>query len=298
MSWLQAQLIVKQTEAQLIEALFENLGALSTTLVDAEDEPLLEPALGEMPIWKKTKVIGLFSAEIPLDQLRSQINQALNADVTRDLTISPLKDEAWERVWLKYFKPMQFGQRLWICPTGHQVKEDNAIIIDLDPGLAFGTGTHPTTALCLTWLEQADLNGKIIIDYGCGSGILAIAALKLGAEKVIAIDNDPQALLATQANAEKNKVIDKIEIFNSSEKQEIKADIVIANILSGILVELTSTLSKIIKKEGEIVLSGILKEQQQMIEKAYSPIFQLNSPQKQEDWLLISGSNVNAHPLP
>jgi len=211
MSWLQAHLIVEQKQAQLIEFVFENLGALSTTLVDAEDEPLLEPALGEMPIWQKTKVTGLFSAEIAADNLRSQINQALNQDMTRHLTLAPLENEAWERVWLKYFKPMKFGQRLWICPTGYQVTEENAVIIDLDPGLAFGTGTHPTTALCLTWLEQTDLTDKVVIDYGCGSGILAIAALKLGAKKVIAIDNDPQALLATKQNAQKNNVFEKKE---------------------------------------------------------------------------------------
>jgi len=288
MSWLQAHLIVEQKQAQLIEFVFENLGALSTTLVDAEDEPLLEPALGEMPIWQKTKVTGLFSAEIAADDLRSQINQALNQDMTRHLTLAPLEDEAWERVWLKYFKPMKFGQHLWICPTGHQITEENAVIIDLDPGLAFGTGTHPTTALCLTWLEQTDLTDKVVIDYGCGSGILAIAALKLGAKKVIAIDNDPQALLATKQNARKNNVFEKIEVLNTDNKLSYKADILIANILSGILLELCPILTKL--TNGQIALSGILETQYSMIEKQYSPFFRLNKPQQQGDWLLISGT--------
>lgn len=290
MDWLQAHLIVDQHQALLVEILFNQLGALSTTLVDAEDQPLLEPKLGEMPIWKRTKVTGLFSADIDPDHLRQQINQTLNHDLSQNLSLEALADQAWERLWLERFKPMQFGQRLWICPTGYELDRTNKIVIDLDPGLAFGTGTHPTTALCLTWLEQLDLKNKTLIDYGCGSGILAIAALKLGAKKVIAIDNDPQALIATTDNAIKNKVMEHLVVQNINDKITLKADILIANILSTILIKLQPLFSTLLKDKGKIALSGILQEQGGDIINIYQPLFDLKITKENKDWLLLVGN--------
>lgn len=203
MPWIQLHLTVEKRQAPLIERLLEKLGALSVTLGDAADEPLLEPAPGESPLWQKTRISGLFAEETDPDRLRNRIYEAVDHRIGQSLEWERLEDKQWERVWLENFKPMKFGRRLWICPDGQRPQDGNGIYIDLDPGLAFGTGTHPTTALCLGWLDTQQLMGARIVDYGCGSGILSIAALKLGAREVIAIDHDPQALDATRANGEK-----------------------------------------------------------------------------------------------
>lgn len=203
MPWIQLHLTVEKRQAPLIERLLEKLGALSVTLGDAADEPLLEPAPGESPLWQKTRISGLFAEETDPDRLRNRIYEAVDHRIGQSLEWERLEDKQWERVWLENFKPMKFGRRLWICPDGQRPQDGNGIYIDLDPGLAFGTGTHPTTALCLGWLDTQQLMGARIVDYGCGSGILSIAALKLGAREVIAIDHDPQALDATRANGKK-----------------------------------------------------------------------------------------------
>ena len=176
MSWLQAHLITDKKKAHLIELLFENMGALSVTMEDAEDEPLLEPSPGESPLWQRTKVIGLFAGDCDPDALRSTVNHALNSDSSRNLEFEKLEDQAWERAWMDSFRPMAFGERLWICPQGQRPQNGNAVVVELDPGLAFGTGTHPTTALCLKWLDANSPNSLDVIDFGCGSGILAVAA--------------------------------------------------------------------------------------------------------------------------
>ncbi|MES9878249.1 MAG: 50S ribosomal protein L11 methyltransferase [Candidatus Sedimenticola sp. 4PFRAG1] len=290
MPWLQAHLITDKHSAPLIELLFEELGALSVTLGDAADEALLEPGPGESPLWQQTRVTGLFSGDTDSDTLRSAINQALNRDASRGLNLEILEDQAWERAWLDAFRPMQFGNRLWICPNGQPPGEPNAVVVELDPGLAFGTGTHPTTALCLRWLDSQPLQGSTVIDFGCGSGILAVAALCLGAAKAIAIDHDPQALEATRANAEKNGVQERLEIYSSSEAPDVKADILLANILAGVLIELEPTLANHVKPAGGVALSGILAEQATDVNTAYSGNFQLNPPQQLDDWVLLEGT--------
>ncbi len=290
MPWLQAHLITDKHSAPLIELLFEELGALSITLGDAADEALLEPGPGESPLWQQTRVTGLFSGDTDSDTLRSAINQALNRDTSRGLNLEILEDQAWERAWLDAFRPMQFGNRLWICPNGQPPGEPNAVVVELDPGLAFGTGTHPTTALCLRWLDSQPLQGSTVIDFGCGSGILAVAALCLGAAKAIAIDHDPQALEATRANAEKNGVQERLEIYSSSEAPDVKADILLANILAGVLIELEPILANHVKPAGRVALSGILAEQATDVNAAYSGNFQLNPPQQLDDWVLLEGT--------
>jgi len=287
--WIQAHLTTGKEQAPLIELLFENLGALSTTLVDAEDEPLLEPKPGELPIWQQTRVTGLFEGHIDSDHLRQRINQALNSDVTRTLELERLEDQEWERTWLDNFHAMSFGQRLWICPQGKRPEQPDAVIVELDPGLAFGTGTHPTTALCLQWLDRTPLEQLELIDFGCGSGILAVAALKLGAKRVYATDHDPQAMQATTANAEKNGVLEQMQLCDSQHPPTHPVDLVMANILAGTLIELKDLLTRLTRPGGRIILSGILSEQAQMVSDAYADAFSLQPPQQQEEWILLEG---------
>jgi len=287
MPWIQTQLVVDKTRTPLVELLFENLGALSITLGDAADEPMLEPGPGETPLWSATRVTGLFPGDTDIDELRSALDQALNRDTARHLQIEVLEDKDWERTWLERFKPMRFGSRLWICPTGHRVEDADAVVVDLDPGLAFGTGTHPTTALCLNWLDGADLTGRTVIDFGCGSGVLAIAALKLGAARAIGIDHDPQALLASRRNAERNQVSEQLEVHTNDEIQPSPTPLVIANILANVLIDLQPEIARLVAPDGELVLSGILREQADEVIKAYLGAMQFDEPIEQEGWVLL-----------
>lgn len=289
MPWIQAHLTTGKEQAPLIELLFENLGALSTTLEDAEDEPLLEPKPGELPIWKRTRVTGLFDGDMDSDDLRQRINQALNRDVTLTLELELLEDQAWERAWLDNFHAMSFGQRLWVAPQGKRPDQPDAVIVELDPGLAFGTGTHPTTALCLSWLDRTPLQQLEAIDFGCGSGILAVAALKLGAQRVYATDHDPQALQATRANAAKNGVLERLQICDGQGLPDHPVDLVMANILAGTLIELQALLTRLVRPGGRIILSGILSEQAERVADAYADTFNLQPPVQQEEWILLEG---------
>jgi ribosomal protein L11 methyltransferase len=287
--WLQFHLTVDKSQADLAALMFEKLGAVAVTLGDAGDEPMFEPAPGELPLWQATRVTGLFSGDSDVDALRGAFNQALSADVSRNLRLERLDDQDWERAWLDSFRPMRFGKRLWICPGGQAVDQADAIVVDLDPGLAFGTGTHPTTALCLEWLDGESLAGKQVIDFGCGSGILAIAALKLGAAGVVAIDHDPQALVATRDNAARNGVAERIVVHHSSAPPPAAADIVIANILANVLVELNDLLGGRVKPGGRLVMSGILKGQADDVIRAYANRFAFQPRRQREDWVLLDG---------
>ncbi len=287
--WLQAHLIIDKPRTPLIELLFENLGAVAVTLGDAADQPMLEPGPGETPLWQSTRVSGLFTGDTNPDELRSAINRALAADLSRQLTLERLEDQDWERAWLDRFQPMRFGRRLWIRPSGHEVTQTDAVIVDLDPGLAFGTGTHPTTALCLGWLDAQMPQDKTVIDFGCGSGILAIAALKLGATHVLAIDHDPQALLATRNNAERNGVSDRIETVDSRHFQGGRADVVIANILANVLVDLAPVIGRLLHPGGQLALSGILSDQVSEVANAYHEYIELAPAQFEREWALLHG---------
>ena len=287
--WLQISLTVDKSRAPLIELLFENLGAQAVTLGDAGDEPMLEPGPGEMPLWQATRVTGLFAGTTDPDELRSAVNQALSTDAGRSLALERLEDRDWERSWLDLFKPMRFGRRLWIRPGGTAIDQADAVIVDLDPGLAFGTGTHPTTALCLAWLDGHDLAGRRVVDFGCGAGILGIAALKLGARSVVAVDHDPQALISTRDNAERNAVGDRLQTVAGSELESVQADVVLANILANVLVDLGPRIAPLAGRGGQLVLSGLLEDQATGVANAYRPAFTFAPPQTREGWALLHG---------
>jgi ribosomal protein L11 methyltransferase len=267
MSWLQAHFHTDSAHAAQAEAALAAAGAVSVTLLDAADEPVLEPAPGETPLWAQIRVTGLFDGAADADALRATLDAALDGGALR---IEPLQDQVWERAWLEHFRPMRFGRRLWVIPGGQTAElADGDVAVELDPGLAFGTGTHATTALCLDWLDSLDLAGRRVIDVGCGSGILAIAALKLGAAGAVAIDHDPQALLATRENAARNGVADRLTVLGADAPPPEPADVVVANILAGTLIELAPQIEAMVRPGGRLALSGILAEQASDVGAAY-----------------------------
>lgn len=290
MSWIQIKLDTSSDHAEELEDLLLEAGASAVTLQDGQDQPLYEPELGSTPLWQHTIVIGLFDAHSDMEAVVEFLKQQYQQPFPTH-KVEIVEDKDWEREWMTHFVPMQFGSKLWVCPSWKDVPEPDAVNLMLDPGLAFGTGTHPTTALCLEWLEQqGDFSGQNIIDYGCGSGILAIAALLLGADKVVGVDLDPQALLATTENAKRNKIApEKLQVFLPEQAPEDKADVVLANILAGPLVELAPRLANYLETGGKIALSGILSEQTENIVSAYSQWFDLNPVVHNEDWILVTG---------
>ncbi len=295
MPWLQLRLKTSQQYADLIGDEMMDLGALSVTLMDAQgndaqENPILEPAPGETPLWEEIAMMLLFDASISTKDFLRAWEKNKHSTNTSCEVFELLEDKDWEREWMDLFEPMQFGERLWVCPSWKAIPDESAVNVMLDPGLAFGTGTHPTTALCLTWLDGEDIAGKTLIDYGCGSGILAIAALKLGASKVYAVDIDPQAIIATKDNAKRNGVLDdKLIIGYPKDFNDVCVDIVIANILSGPLVELSAEISAHCKVGGKIALSGILETQAKTTSTAYIPWFEMSDPVYQEDWSRLNG---------
>lgn len=287
MSWLSFQLALDQLDPEQVEAALLTAGAVSVTYEDAGDEPLYEPDPEQMPLWSRTRMTALFAAGADVDAVRAVLLAKLGLTRLPMHRIEPLEDRDWAREWLKDFKPMQFGRRLWICPTAYSPPEPDAINIMLDPGLAFGTGTHPTTALCLEWLDSAALAGCELIDYGCGSGVLAIAAARLGAVRVWAVDNDPQALIATHDNAERNQVAALLHICAPDALPALQADCVVANILAGPLVSLAARLAATLKAGGRLALSGILATQEQEIRDAYAPWFEITGVARRNEWLRV-----------
>ncbi|MGR9052102.1 MAG: 50S ribosomal protein L11 methyltransferase [Gammaproteobacteria bacterium] len=289
MHWQQLSVITHEHDAPAVSDFFSDLGAVSVTYMDAEDQPVYEPLPGETKIWPNTKVIALFEADADPDLIESLVRSRFQADALKDWNAEILEDRAWERTWMEYYRPMKFADRLWVCPTGQEQHEPGTVCLTLDPGLAFGTGTHPTTALCLEWLAAHDLTGFTVIDYGCGSGILAVAAVLLGAAKAHAIDIDPQALTATQDNAEKNRVADRIACWTPERFSPVTADLVVANILAQPLIDLSPKLCALLKPNGHLVLSGILTEQAEAVAQAYRSCVELNTPTLREDWCRLDG---------
>lgn len=291
MTWQQITCHSTLAHRDTISDTFEAAGAASVTYQDAEDQPVLEPAPGETPMWDDLLITALFPIDDDLDpiMLELQLNKA--AWGIQSITLEKLEDQEWVRAWMDNFHPMQFGDNLWVYPSWHDKPEGDGAKILLDPGLAFGTGTHPTTALCLEWLGQhQSLKGKTVLDYGCGSGILALAALMLGAEKVVATDIDPQALIATQDNAQRNGIAEGvIHTCYPDEMPQEQFDIVLANILAGPLVQLAPTIAQYLSPEGDLVLSGILAEQADNIRQAYDPLLVSSHIEQQEDWIRLSG---------
>ncbi|TCB47636.1 50S ribosomal protein L11 methyltransferase [Acinetobacter sp. ANC 4779] len=301
MKWLQIHITVDQAQVDFTETLLSSLGAVSVTLDDAENQDLLEPLPGETPLWNKVIVTGIYAQEegeeIDVD--------ALTTFITAQMPEAPLhhefiEDQEWERTWMDAYEPIQIGEKYWIVPEWMEAPEADAVNIKLDPGLAFGTGNHASTFLCLQWLGKTDVKDKIVIDYGCGSGILGVAALLFGAKKVYATDIDPQAVLATKQNAELNGVLGNLFVglpdeFNEEFKAQ-KADVFVANILAGPLMALAPEFATLVKSEGEFALAGILEEQVADVSSVYSEFFDILQVEKREEhWCRISGKRQNTH---
>jgi ribosomal protein L11 methyltransferase len=291
MAWQELSLTTTAEHAQSLGDQLLLLGAEALTLKDAGDQPIYEPALDTTPVWKETIVVGLFDENHVMEPILSYLEKQQTAGILKNIRIVAVADEDWERRCLEDFKPLQFGKRLWICPSWITPPDPTATNIILDPGLAFGTGTHPTTALCLEWLEaNFQTTMETVIDYGCGSGILAIAALKLGAKKVLAVDYDPQALLATRRNAETNELSPaQLDVSLPHEFLSQPIDLLMANILAQPLIDLVELFANLIKSNGKILLSGILKEQVEQIKAIYSPWFVMQEPTFKQEWAALAG---------
>jgi ribosomal protein L11 methyltransferase len=289
MAWL--QLRVHSAHPEFAEEILLGNGAVGVSFIDGEDTPVLEPGPGETPLWDNTVILGLFPDTADLAPAQAALRDLLPDGDSAVIVSELIEDQDWVRAWLDHWHPLKFGEHLWVAPAEKigEIDDPQAIIIQLDPGLAFGTGTHPTTALCLEWLSAQDLKGKTVLDYGCGSGILAIAALKLGAARAICVDIDPQALTATENNARENGVFDRIKVLLPDRFVPFPADFVIANILARPLITLAPLLSSSIRKGGKIVLAGLLERQQEEVREAYAPWFSFEPDQIKEGWTRIAG---------
>ena len=287
MSWQQLIIITTDKYSESLSDLLTKAGSFAISLEDNADEPLFEPLPGSMPLWKNIRLSALFAAEVALNPIILLIQQILPADAIHSHHIQALPEQNWQQQLRAQFQPLQIGKKLWICPSWHQLPEPNAINVILNPGLAFGTGTHPTTKLCLEWLEQNIKGNETVIDYGCGSGILAIAALKLGAKQVYAIDHDPQALTATRNNAELNQLSDQqLLTYLPQQLPSVKADIIVANIFANVLTQLATTFVPWLTTGGKVVLSGILEEQLAAIKKSYEKYFAMLDNFIYNSWII------------
>jgi len=287
MAWIQFIFISTPLGADSLSECLSECGASAVTFEDNADQPIYEPEIGTTPLWQATNVIALFDADENTQGILAQLTTLMAPIALPSYRIEAIEDKDWVREWMDNFHPMCFGEKLWICPSWHQPPKPDAVNILLDPGLAFGTGTHPTTELCLNWLDQADLKDKSVIDYGCGSGILAIAAALLGAKKVIGIDTDPQALEATQANAERNNV--QIATYLPQDCPNERADVVLANILAGPLQALAPTLASLSHPNADIILSGILESQADTVGMCYRSSFTMQAPAQKKEWIRLVG---------
>ena len=292
MSWIQLRLDTNPAQADSLEEMMLASGAVAVTMEDNADQPVLEPAVGETPLWGETRLTGLYAADTDMDAVLAHFPDDTLA--LSNCRIEILEDKDWEREWIQHYQPMQFGRRLWVCPSWLEPPEPGAVNLLLDPGLAFGTGTHPTTALCLAQLDDLDLNGQVVVDYGCGSGILAVAALKLGAVEALGVDNDPQALVASRDNAGRNGIASQrfpVALPGQFDKGHWhqRADTVIANILAGPLMELSDTLLHFLKPGGTLMLSGLLDTQAPGMIEHYSPRISLDVTGEHEGWVCLTG---------
>ncbi len=298
MPFLELSLRCRAADESWLEQALNDVGALAVTLMDADaatpnERAVLEPGVGEQPLWAECVVTALFPAGTPQDGLLAAL-ESIDPRVALDTAqFRDVADQDWERAWMDQYAPMQFGTRTWIVPREHALPVEagtpDAAVIRLDPGLAFGSGTHPTTALCLAWLDGLDLAGKAVLDVGCGSGILALAALKLGAARAVGIDNDPQALAASADNAERNGVGDRLALHRPEDAPAATYPVVVANILASALDALADTLAARVQPGGVIALSGILAGQEPALLQRYSAWFDDLQVARQDDWIRITG---------
>lgn len=299
MPWLQIKMDTNPAHAEVLEEFLLAAGANAVTLEDSADQPLFEPIRGTTPLWSQTRITGLFDAEQDSDAMLQNLQRGWASVFPDQAFPSPrieiLEDKDWEREWMENFHPIQVGDRLWVCPSWKEAPNPNATNLQLDPGLAFGTGTHPTTFMCLEWLDQNAVDGQTVIDYGCGSGILGVAALLLGAEKAYGIDNDPQALVATRENTNRNGLpAESFDVFYPGKIGDVKADLMLANILAGPLIDLAPTISALVKDQGKLVLSGILSHQADDVKAAYAPWFNFDPIKQKDEWVCLSATKVQS----
>ena len=280
-------------DAQMVEDACFDAGALAVSYTDSGDDPILEPAPGEFRLWPAPRLQAIFPADTDAALLAAVMAATLTISPSR-FAIALLPGRAWEREWLKDFRATRFGRRLWVCPSHESVRQSDAAVVMLDPGLAFGTGTHPTTALCLDWLDaEAPLSGSVI-DYGCGSGILALAALRLGALHAWCHDIDPQALTATEGNARTNQLAAQLQIVSDADALPANADLLLANILSTPLCELAPRFASLVRPTGRVVLAGILAVQTEEVIRSYAPWFQVEIFGQREGWTCLAGTRLRA----
>lgn len=259
--------------------------------MDADDRdrsPVLEPAPGEFRLWPAARIQALFPAETDRDSVVRALSRSLGVDPAL-LRAREIADRAWEREWLRDFHAMRFGRRLWVCPHHEEIDDPEAAVVRMDPGLAFGTGTHPTTALCLEWLDAHPPRDGVVVDFGCGSGVLALAALRLGARSASCFDIDPQALIATRDNAEANRLSTRVRLCDSTDAIAREADLLLANILSGPLVELAPRFADILRPAGALVLSGLMEPEIPEVELAYDKWFDMHTFGVRENWVCLWG---------
>lgn len=285
------QLSVLCRHPEFAEEILLAHGAQAVTQVDAADNPVLEPAPGEAPLWPRTRTTGLFDETADLAPAIAALRDTLPDGSAAIVTTAELEDQEWVRIWLRDWQPLRFGERLWVSPRAklHEITQPDAVVVALDPGLAFGTGTHPSTALCLDWLAGADLAGRTVLDYGCGSGLLAVAALKLGAARAVAVDIDPQALQAARENAAVNGVGERLDVVAASAYGERRFDVVLANILAGPLVQLAPRLAASCRPGGALVLAGLLPSHAPDVQRAYARDFDFGPVVAREGWVRLEG---------
>lgn len=298
MPFLELTLRCRQSDYPRVENALEDIGALSVTLMDAhaeapDEQAILEPGVGEMPLWGELTVTALFAGGSDPDLLLAAAESFDGEIDLRSAQFREVADQDWERVWMDQYVPLAFGTRTFIVPWNQELPDgaqrDDAAVVRLDPGLAFGSGTHQTTALCLEWLDGLDLSGKTVLDFGCGSGILALAALKLGALRAVGVDNDPQALQATFDNAERNGVSERLAVFQPEQAPSETYPVVVANILASALLALADVLAARTAPGGVIALSGILQGQEDELLARYRAGFDELRVTRKDDWLRISG---------
>ncbi|MEW5249354.1 50S ribosomal protein L11 methyltransferase [Microbulbifer discodermiae] len=292
MPWLQLRVDTDRIRAKTFEEALLFAGAVSVTLQDNADQPILEPGLGEVPLWDQTRVTGLFDAGVDTGVTEAKC-AAFLCEPLPNAHWEQLEDKDWEREWMSHYKPIQCSDQLWICPSWCEPPQPQAVNLLLDPGLAFGTGTHPTTFLCLQWLSLEPLQGRRLIDFGCGSGILGIGALLLGAESALGIDIDPQALTASRDNARRNGIApERFPVYLPEQMPQESADLLLANILAAPLVQLAPRLVELTRIGGRLCLSGILASQSRQVKAAYAPWIEFDEDGQREEWVRISGSRV------
>lgn len=288
MPWLQVDTALGESNPEHLEPLLEELGAIAVWFSDAGDEPVLEPALGTTPLWTDTIVSALFPAHSDEIVIANAIEKQIKA---RTVSFHAIQDRDWPAEWQKSLHPIKFGNNIWVCPAANNTTPEDGVKIQLTPGMAFGTGEHPTTAMCLTWLETIapGMTDASVLDYGCGSGLLSIAALKLGAGHATAVDLDPQALLATQQNCTMNDCAQNATICLPQDLPRKQHEVLLANILSKTLIELSPTLNKLTSPGAMIALSGILETQAVAVCESWSDWATLGISQQTNEWVLLSG---------